>query len=210
MELKGMTLVAATGNVNKLREIKEITEAFGVRILSKKEAGVDELDVEETGSTFEENSFIKAEAIMKATGCSAIADDSGLEVRALDGAPGVYSARFSGEDATDESNNLKLLELMKDIPDEERQARFVSAVTVCFSNGDVITARGECPGRMLREPVGNGGFGYDPLFLPDGYDETFAQLSEEAKNSMSHRARALAALGEKLSVYGNEIIEEKQ
>lgn len=208
MELKGMTLVAATGNVNKLREIKEITEAFGVRILSKKEAGVEELDVEETGSTFEENSFIKAEAIMKATGCSAIADDSGLEVRALDGAPGVYSARFSGEDATDESNNLKLLELMKDIPDEERQARFVSAVTVCFSNGDVITARGECPGRMLREPVGNGGFGYDPLFLPDGYDETFAQLSEEAKNGMSHRARALAALGEKLSVYGNEIIEE--
>lgn len=204
MGLKGMTLVAATGNANKLREIKEITEAFGVRIITKKEAGAEDLDVEETGSTFEENSLIKAEAIMKATGCSAIADDSGLEVLALDGAPGVYSARFSGENATDESNNLKLLELMKEIPDEQRQARFVSAVTVCFSNGDVITARGECPGRLLREPAGDGGFGYDPLFLPDGYEETFAQLSEEAKNSMSHRARALAALGEKLSVYGNE------
>ena len=141
---------------------------------------------------------------MKETGISAIADDSGLEVMELNGAPGVYSARFSGENATDESNNLKLLELMKDIPDERRQARFVSVITLCFSNGEVLTARGECPGMILREPAGTGGFGYDPLFLPDGYSETFAQLGEEQKNLMSHRAKALSALGRQLSVYGNE------
>lgn len=199
-----MTVVAATGNAHKLREIKTITEAFGMKIISKEEAGAAGLDVEETGTTFEENSFIKAEAIMKATGMSAIADDSGLEVRALDGAPGVYSARFSGEDATDESNNLKLLELMKDVPEEQRQARFVSVITLCFHNGDVLTARGECPGRILREPAGTGGFGYDPLFLPEGCQETFAQLSQEEKNQISHRARALSVLGGQLSVYGNE------
>lgn len=199
-----MPVVAATGNAHKLREIRQITEKYGIRILSKEEAGAGDLDVEETGKTFEENSRIKAESIMKATGFSAIADDSGLEVDALDGAPGVYSARFSGEDATDESNNRKLLRLMADIPDDRRQARFVSVVTLCFNNGEVLTARGECPGRMLRTPAGTGGFGYDPLFLPDGYEETFAQLSEEKKNSMSHRARALAALGEQLSAYENE------
>ena len=204
MELKGMTLVAATGNPHKLREIRQITELFGIRIISKEEAGAGDLDVEETGTTFEENSRIKAESIMKATGFSAIADDSGLEVRALDGAPGVWSARFSGEGATDESNNRKLLRLMEEVPDDQRQACFVSVITLCFHNGDVLTARGECPGRVLREPAGNGGFGYDPLFLPDGYDETFAQLSEEQKNTMSHRARALAVLGKQLSAYGNE------
>ena len=199
-----MTVVAATGNAHKLREIREITEAFGIRILSMKETDAADLEIEETGLTFEENSRIKAETVMKATGISAIADDSGLEVRALDGAPGVYSARFSGENATDESNNLKLLKLMKTVPDDQRQARFVSVITLCFADGNVLTARGECPGRVLREPAGTGGFGYDPLFLPDGYQETFAQLGEEQKNQMSHRARALAALGEQLSVYGNE------
>lgn len=199
-----MTVVAATGNAHKLREIKKITEAFGMRVVSKAEAGAAELDVEETGATFEENSRIKAEAIMKAIGISAIADDSGLEVKALDGAPGVFSARFSGDGATDESNNRKLLELMKEVPDDQRQARFVSVITLCFSNGDVLTARGECPGRVLWEPVGTGGFGYDPLFLPDGCGETFAQISEEKKNLISHRAKALSRLGEQLSVYGNE------
>lgn len=210
MNLKGMTVVAATGNEHKLREIKTITEAFGIKIISKEEAGAAGMDVEETGTTFEENSFIKAEAIRKATGISAIADDSGLEVMVLDGAPGVYSARFSGEDATDESNNLKLLELMNDVPDDQRQARFVSVITLCFENGDVLTARGECPGRVLRQPAGTGGFGYDPLFLPDGCEETFAQLSGEEKNLISHRARALSALGEQLAVYGNEEIKEQQ
>lgn len=210
MNLKGMTVVAATGNEHKLREIKTITETFGIKIISKEEAGAAGQDVEETGTTFEENSYIKAEAIRKATGISAIADDSGLEVMALDGAPGVYSARFSGEDATDEANNLKLLELMNDVPDDQRQARFVSVITLCFENGDVLTARGECPGRVLRQPAGTGGFGYDPLFLPDGCEETFAQLSGEQKNLISHRARALSALGEQLAVYGNEEIKEQQ
>lgn len=203
-------MVAATGNEHKLREIREITEAFGIHVISKAEAGVAELDIEETGTTFEENSHLKAEIMMKETGISAIADDSGLEVEVLHGAPGVYSARYSGENATDESNNLKLLELMKDIPDDQRQARFVSVITLCFNNGDVLTARGECPGQVLRAPVGTGGFGYDPLFLPDGCDETFAQISEEQKKLISHRARALSVLGEQLSVYGNEEFKAKK
>ena len=105
---------------------------------------------------------------------------------------------------------MKLLELMNDVPDDQRQARFVSVITLCFENGDVLTARGECPGRVLRQPAGTGGFGYDPLFLPDGCEETFAQLSGEQKNLISHRARALSALGEQLAVYGNEEIKEQQ
>lgn len=209
MNLNGLALASGTANPHKLREIKEILEPFGIRILSKEEAGVADLDVEETGATFEENSLLKADAIMKATGLSSIADDSGLEVAALDGAPGVFSARFAGEPTDDEKNNLKLLGLMEDLPDEERRACFVSVITICFNDGTVITARGECPGRMLREPIGDGGFGYDPLFLPDGCTETFAQISEEKKNQISHRAAALKLLREKLLVLENEGSSEK-
>lgn len=205
MRFEGLSLVSGTGNPHKLREIKEILEPFGIRILSKEEAGVGGFDVEETGETFEENSLLKAESIMKETGLSAIADDSGLEVEALDGAPGVYSARFAaGEFVDDEKNNIKLLGLMEEVPDEERRARFVSVITICFNDGTVVTARGECPGQILRAPVGDGGFGYDPLFLPDGCDETFAQISEEKKNQISHRAAALNLLKEKLLVLENE------
>lgn len=204
VRMNGTKIVAATGNKHKIEEIEAITGKFGFKIITKAEAGVGELDVEETGTTFEENSFIKAEAIMKATGMPAIADDSGLEADALDGAPGVYSARFSGEGATDESNNAKLLKLMENVPDDERTARFASVVTICFPDGTVVAARGECPGVLRRSPRGEGGFGYDPLFVPVGYDKTYAEISAEEKNLISHRAKALGILQMKLKETGFE------
>ena len=203
-----MKIVAATGNKHKIEEIESITKKFGMNVITKAEAGVGDLEVEETGTTFEENSLIKAEAIMKATGMPAIADDSGLEADALNGAPGVYSARFSGEGATDESNNAKLLKLMENIPDDERSARFVSVVTLCFPDGTVVAARGECPGTLRRSPRGDGGFGYDPLFVPVGYDKTYAEISAEEKNIISHRAKALGILRMKLKETGFEENEE--
>ena len=202
--MNDMKIVAATGNKHKIEEIESITKRFGMNVITKAEAGVGDLEVEETGTTFEENSFIKAEAIMKATGLPAIADDSGLEADALDGAPGVYSARFSGEGATDESNNAKLLKLMENVPDDKRSARFVSVVTLCFPDGTVVAARGECPGTLIRSPQGDGGFGYDPLFVPVGYDKTYAEISAEEKNIISHRAKALGILRMKLKETGFE------
>ena len=206
--MNNMKIVAATGNKHKIEEIESITRKFGMNVITKAEAGVGDLEVEETGTTFEENSLIKAEAIMKATGMPAIADDSGLEADALNGAPGVYSARFSGEGATDESNNEKLLKLMENIPDDERSARFVSVVTLCFPDGTVVAARGECPGTLRRSPRGDGGFGYDPLFVPVGYDKTYAEISAEEKNIISHRAKALGILRMKLKETGFEENEE--
>ncbi len=206
--MNNMKIVAATGNKHKIEEIESITRKFGMNVITKAEAGVGDLEVEETGTTFEENSLIKAEAIMKATGMPAIADDSGLEADALNGAPGVYSARFSGEGATDESNNAKLLKLMENIPDDERSARFVSVVTLCFPDGTVVAARGECPGTLRRSPRGDGGFGYDPLFVPVGYDKTYAEISAEEKNIISHRAKALGILRMKLKETGFEENEE--
>lgn len=187
-------VVAATGNQHKLIEMQNILQQFGMELLTKAEAGVGDLEVEENGLTFEENSEIKAKAIMEATGRPAIADDSGLSVDVLDGAPGVFSARFAGEGASDEENNEKLLRLMTEVPDESRTAKFVSVVTLCVPDGTVLSARGECPGRINRAPEGNGGFGYDPLFVPDGYDKTYAQITAEEKNRISHRARALRKL----------------
>ena len=206
--MNNMKIVAATGNKHKIEEIESITKKFGMNVITKAEAGVGDLEVEETGTTFEENSLIKAEAIMKATGMPAIADDSGLEADALNGAPGVYSARFSGEGATDESNNAKLLKLMENIPDDERSARFVSVVTLCFPDGTVVAARGECPGTLRRSPRGDGGFGYDPLFVPVGYDKTYAEISAEEKNIIRHRAKALGILRMKLKETGFEESEE--
>lgn len=206
--MNNMKIVAATGNKHKIEEIESITKKFGMNVITKAEAGVGDLEVEETGTTFEENSLIKAEAIMKATGMPAIADDSGLEADALNGAPGVYSARFSGEGATDESNNAKLLKLMENIPDDERSARFVSVVTLCFPDGTVVAARGECPGTLRRSPRGDGGFGYDPLFVPVGYDKTYAEISAEEKNIISHRAKALGILRMKLKETGFEESEK--
>lgn len=195
---KDTTIVAATDNRHKIIEIESITKLFGMKVIAKGETAAAALEVEETGTTFEENSKIKAEEIMKVTGMPAIADDSGLMVEALGGAPGVYSARFAGEHATDEENNEKLMSLMEGIPDGRRQAKFVSVITLMYPDGRILTARGECPGTIGRVPEGTNGFGYDPLFLPEGYSVTYAQLTAEEKNRISHRAKALEILRRRL------------
>lgn len=194
-------MVVASKNRKKAVEMMELLKGLGWRVLSMVEAGVD-IEIEEDGLTFEENSYKKAFQVMKATGKTAIADDSGLEVYALGGRPGVFSARFSGEGATDESNNQKLLEMMKEVPEEERGARFVCAATVVFPDGTHFSVTGECEGRILFEPRGTGGFGYDPLFYVPDLGKTFAQLDAETKNSISHRAKAFLKVRELLSCAG--------
>ena len=194
-----ITMIAASSNAHKIKEIQSIMSKFGVKVVSRKEAGVPEFEIEEDGETFEENSLKKAEAIMKATGKLTVADDSGLMVDYLGGAPGVYSARFAGEEYDDEKNNEKLLKHLEGLPAEDRKAKFVSVITLMFPDGNTIVARGECPGRIIETPTGENGFGYDPLFVPDGLSKTFAQLSDKEKNSISHRARALEKLEEILT-----------
>lgn len=191
-------IIIASQNKHKIEEIEAITKKFGMTIVSRNDAGIPDVEVVEDGETFEENSYKKAHEIMKLSGEMTIADDSGLMVDALDGAPGVYSARFSGEGATDKSNNEKLLALLADTPYEKRTAKFVSVITMIYPDGDKIVARGECPGHIITEERGCSGFGYDPLFVPDGYDMTFAELGSEEKNKISHRARALEELESQL------------
>lgn len=193
-----MTVVAATQNRHKIEEIEAITKEFDINIVSRQEAGVPDIEIVEDGTTFEENSYKKAFEIMKLTGMPSVADDSGLAVDALDGAPGVYSARFAGTDGDDEANKKKLLEVMKDIPMEKRTARFVSVITLVFPDGKTIVCRGECEGHIMFEESGSNGFGYDPLFRPEGYEVSFGQLPAEEKNRISHRAKALILLREKL------------
>ena len=193
-----MKLVLASKNAKKLVEMNDILFHLGVEVCSEAEAGVD-LEVEETGTTFEENSLLKAKAVMEASGLPAIADDSGLCVDCLNGAPGVYSARYGGE-GLDDTGRYKLL--LANMPKgEARTAKFVSVITCCFPNGDVLTARGECPGTIAFAPMGEGGFGYDPVFFLPKLKKTFAQLSPEEKNAISHRGLALEAFQEKLEEY---------
>lgn len=193
-----MKLVLASKNPKKLKEMNEILSGMGVEVCLQSDVGID-IDVEETGTTFEENSLLKAKAVMEASGLPAIADDSGLCVDALRGAPGVYSARYGGEDLSDEGRYRLLLENMQgQMP---RTAQFVSVITCCFPNGDVLTARGECPGTIAFAPMGEGGFGYDPVFFVPPLKKTFAQLSPEEKNAVSHRGKALKLFQEKLEVY---------
>lgn len=187
-------IVMASHNQHKIKEIEAITKKFGMPVISRDDAGVPPVEIVEDGETFEENSFKKAEEIMKLCGRITLADDSGLEVEYLGGAPGVYSARFAGEEGNDAKNNEKLLKLLEGLKREDRKARFVSVITMVFPSGETLTARGECPGRIITAPAGENGFGYDPLFVPDGYDKTFAQLTAEEKNRISHRAKALEKL----------------
>ncbi len=194
-----MRIVAATQNKHKIEEMSAITAAFGMQMVSRKEAGVPDFEIEEDGETFEENSEKKAFEIMMACKEISIADDSGLMVDALDGAPGVYSARFAGEECDDEKNNQKLLLLMKDVPKEKRTAKFVSVITMVYPDGEKIVARGECRGHILYEERGKNGFGYDPLFMPEGFQQSFAEISAEEKNKISHRAIALQKLRERLN-----------
>lgn len=191
-------IVAATKNKHKITEIEAITQEFGMSVISRDEAGVPDVDIVEDGETFEENSYKKAYEIMKLCNNITIADDSGLEVDCLDGAPGVFSARFAGVDGDDEANNRKLAELIKDIPYEQRTGRFVSVITMVFPNGERITARGTVEGHIIPERRGSNGFGYDPMFIPEGYEQTFGEIASEIKNKISHRANALAILREKL------------
>lgn len=193
-----MKFVLASHNANKLREMQTILSAMGAEAVLQRELGLD-VDVEETGSTFEENSFLKAQAVMQAAGLPAIADDSGIVVDALHGEPGVYSARYGGSACPDDAaRNQLLLRNMLQVPDGQRTARFVSVITCVFPDGRTLSARGECEGEILHTEVGDGGFGYDPLFYIPEENLTMAQLSPERKNQISHRARALAIFAEKL------------
>lgn len=162
-----MIVVAATQNKHKIKEIQDITKDFGMKVISRDEAGVPNVEIVEDGLTFEENSEKKALEIMKLCGKITIADDSGLMVDALGGEPGVYSSRYAGEEGNDLKNNQKLLEQLAEVKEEDRTARFVSVITMVFPQGEKIVARGECEGHIAFESRGEGGFGYDPLFVPN-------------------------------------------
>ena len=183
-------LIVASNNKNKLKEFSAI---LGSRyeIVSMRDAGID-ADIEENGTTFEENALIKAEYVANVTGCAAIADDSGLEVDALGGAPGVYSARYCGRHGDDEANNDLLLENLKHVP-APRIGRYVAAIALVRPGKEAVVRRGTCDGEILFERRGNGGFGYDPLFVCET-GETFAEVSAETKNAISHRKRGIEAV----------------
>lgn len=193
-------IVVASNNKHKIDEIKTILKNFDIEVLSLKEVGIT-IEVKETGSTFVENAYIKAKEIydlLKAENYCVLSDDSGLAVDSLDGAPGVFSARFSGEHGNDKKNNEKLLKLMENVPEEKRSAKFICAMVLIIDENKVIKVQGEAEGYILREEIGENGFGYDPLFFTKVYNKTFAQLSEEEKNSISHRGNALIKLKEEL------------
>ena len=194
-----MKFIIATHNKNKVREMSRILEPLGIEAVTDGDMGISLPDVEETGTTFEENAAIKALAAHRETGLGAIADDSGLSVDSLSGAPGVYSARYSG--GNDEDNNDLLLKNLENVPDEKRTARYVCAICCVMPDGSYFTVRGECEGRIGYERAGTGGFGYDPLFITaDG--RTMAQLTAQEKDAISHRGRALRLLAEKLGEKG--------
>ena len=183
-----MKFVLATANPGKIREMREILPGFGVRFISRNEIGID-IEVEETGTTFYENALIKARAICTLSGLPAIADDSGLIVEALGGAPGVYTSSFGGEKLSESERCDYLIKKLNDT--EQRNAKFVCTIVCVFPNGDIISAKGECCGTIAYEPAGLGGFGYDPIFIAEGFDKTMAELSPDEKNRTSHRGAAL-------------------
>ena len=188
-----MEIILATNNKGKVREMKEIMEGTGIEVYSLKDKGV-EIEVEEDGTTFEENALKKAKEVCEATGMIAVSDDSGLEVYALDMRPGIYSARYAGENATSQERNMKLLDEMKNVPEGERGARFVSAVAIVFPDGRSEIFRGEVEGEILREEKGDGGFGYDPLFFYKPFNKTLAEVPLEEKDKVSHRGVAFKKL----------------
>lgn len=194
-----MDFLIATHNMKKQAELERILKPLGINVLTADMAGVNLTDVEETGKTFEENAFLKAASGCKESGMVCVADDSGLSVDALDGAPGVYSARYAGDHGNDEKNIEKLLDELKDVPQEKRGAKFVSAVCCCFPDGRSFTVRGECHGVIAFEKHGNGGFGYDPVFIVG--DKTFGELSAEEKDKLSHRGNALRLFAEEVKKY---------
>ena len=182
-DMENNTIIAATRNAHKIIEIEAITKKFGMNIISRDEAGIPKDEIEEDGTTFEENSYKKAYEIMKICNRITIADDSGISVDYLGGAPGIYSARYAGEECDDAANRVKMLKELEGVPVEKRGAKYVCVIT-----------RGECRGHIGFEEIGTNGFGYDSIFIPEGFDKTFAEFEPEAKNKMSHRAEALIKL----------------
>ena len=194
-------MIFATGNQDKIKEIRAILGDIGEEILSMKEAGID-LDIVEDGTTFEENAVIKAKAVSKLTGQLALADDSGLEVDALNKEPGIYSARYMGVDTPYEVKNRNIIERLEGVEGKDRSARFVCAIAAAFPDGEVITTRGTIEGVIAKEPAGTNGFGYDPIVYVPEYGMTTGQMETEAKNKISHRGKALMAM--------KEILKERQ
>ena len=188
-----MKLILASKNRHKAMEMQAIL-GDRITLITQDEAGFGDLDIIEDGTTFEENAIKKAVTVMKASGLPCIADDSGLCVDALDGAPGLYTARYAGENATDDENIQKLLDSLKGVEKEKRTARFVCVIAVAYPDREAATFRGECEGLILTEKHGENGFGYDPVFYVEEYGKAMAELSAEIKNSISHRSRALAKL----------------
>jgi len=195
-----LKFVIATHNKHKVIEFKRILEPLGIDVISQNEANID-IDVEENGKTFLENAQIKASAVTNAGNCVAIADDSGICIDAFDGAPGIYSARFLGEDTPYTEKNAIILDRLKDVPEDKRTARYVCAICCVFPNGDVITTEGICEGKMGYEAKGSNGFGYDPIFMVG--DKSIAEISDSEKDKISHRGIALKELAKKLSEYLN-------
>lgn len=193
-----MVFAVATNNQKKLKEIQRILDSFGITAKTLKELGIS-VEIEENGTTFEENAVIKAKTIAKLSNLPTISDDSGLEVDALNGAPGVYTARYAGENATDDENIDKLLESMAGVEKEKRTARFVSAVCLYMPDGRHTVCRGTCEGWIGYERIGDGGFGYDPVFMVD--EISYSQMTAEAKDAISHRGSALRQLKEKIEQF---------
>ena len=194
-------MIFATGNMGKMKEIKAILGDIGEEILSMKEAGID-MDIVEDASTYEENAIIKAKADMERTGQLALADDSGLEIDALNKEPGIYSARYMGEDTPYEIKNSNLIERMKGVKGKDRSARFVCVIAAAFPDGEIITTRGTIEGVIAEEPAGENGFGYDPIVYVPEYGMTTGQMDPDAKNAISHRGKALTAM--------KKILEERK
>lgn len=194
-------IIVASGNEGKLIELRAILDDLPYTLVSMREFWKAHIEIDENGSTFNENARIKADWVHKHSLLWALADDSGLMVDALGGAPGVHSARFAGSHGDTAANNRKLVSLIKDIPVNKRKARFVCSVVLRISESLIVEAEGVCKGHLLDEPHGTGGFGYDPLFVPDGFNRTFAEMTDGEKNAISHRGRAMMLLKEKLNEY---------
>lgn len=193
-------LVVATKNKGKISEIKKVLSEMPFEVLAMSDIGIN-IDVEEDGKTFKENAFKKASEISKVAKSIVLADDSGIEVDYLNGAPGIYSARFGGSKATDQDRNIKLLNMMEKVPFEQRTARYVCAIAVVFPDGKSFVVEDTCEGFVGIECKGNNGFGYDPLFYIQQYDKTMGELDIYIKNKISHRAKALAKMKEKITEY---------
>ena len=194
-----MKFLVATNNQGKLKEFNQILGELGIECVSLRDMGIT-ADVEETGTTFLENALLKAKEIYKIAKIPTISDDSGLMVDALDGAPGVYSARYGGEPSDDNKNMDKLLANLKDVPN--RTARFKSVIAAVFSENDILVSEGECEGVIIDEKRGNNGFGYDPIFYVKSFEKTFAEMTDDEKNSFSHRGNAIRNLKEQLKSKG--------